>query len=472
MDTFCHTFDPRPEAYPHHLPFKLYDFQKDALRWIMRHIMEGRDGIVEKSRDMGVSWLVLDAFLHCWLFLPGFQAIVGSRKEDLVDNGTMESLFPKLEYTLDRLPFAPEGFSAKRDRTRMRLTNPMNGNVISGESSNPNFGRGGRYRAGLFDEGAFWDEIASAWASAGDSTRCRLMVTTPPEKPNFAKALRFSGRTDVLTLHWKLHPRKDQAWYDQEKARRTPEELAREVDLNWEGSITGRVYPETAHIRFGEFPYRPDWPIWMANDPGHDPDPWAVLWMQVNPENGRWRMVEAGEFTKKLSEWFLPFFGRDVSSEFSYAGQELELIGKVSGWKRPSVMGDLAGTIRNGVTGTSVFDEWTKADVYVNVNRKENDLESRKKAARKAMMRLDVNDTPGCRYALECLKNARYPDLGDQSNRVTPNVKPIHDWTSHSRSALEYFATNVRWGTEETESEDGTFAQALAFAKRTGDYNE
>lgn len=474
VNEFGWTFDPRPNAYPHNLAFKLYDFQEELLLNIINRIKVGKGLMVEKSRDMGASWIALYAIVWCWMFMPGFQALIGSRTEDLVDNKTMDSLFGKIDYILRRLPFLPEGFSMEKDRIRLKIINPMNGNVIKGESASADFGRQGRYRVVLLDEMAFWEAPEESWASCGESTRCRLAITTPPKRPNFAKYLRFSGIIDVVTLHWHQHPLKDEAWYQLMKSEKTPEELAREVDINWEGAITGRVYPEVDHIRVGNFPYHPEWPLYVSHDPGHDPDPHAMGWFQVNPENDRIRLLETFEAPKKIAAWFGPLFGYNIDSEFVYTPKELELINKVKDWKRGSHMGDVYGNMANQVTGTSIYDEWhTHFKIYVNVNGKAVDYETRKRSARQVIMRLDINDTPNNKYFVECIKDARYPDLTENSNRVTPNNKPIHDWTSHLRSMIEYFAVNF----EETrplelEPAGATFQKALLSiqSNRTDDY--
>lgn len=463
VDTYCTTFNPR--VPPYNFPFRLYPFQKEALLWVVAHIDAGKDGVIEKSRDMGATWLVLCAVAWYWLFKPGFQAKIGSRKQDDVDTiGDMSTLFPKLEYLIRNLPFEPDGFSLEKNRTFMRLVNPMNGNVIVGESSNPNFSRSGRYRVVLFDEGAFWSDIGSAWPSAGDSTPCRLMITTPPEKVNFAKYLRFSGKTDVLTLHWRQHPLKDEAWYEGEKSRRTPEELAREVDINWEGSVTGRVYPEVARVREGPFPYRPDWPLYVSHDPGRKPDPWAVGWFQVNPETGRYRLVDSYEKHGQDAEWWLPFFGRPIDSTYAYTPDELALIEVTKEWKQASHVGDQAGRMTNPTNGESVYSRLSDNGIHVSSNTKANDLETRKRYARQVLSSLDVNGTPRNRYFMECVRSARYPDLGENSNRVTPNSVPVHDWTSHTRTMLEYFAVNIdmRREADREEPGEGTFLAALA----------
>lgn len=465
IDNYCVTFDPLPRANGHHLmPFKLYDFQKAEVPRLVNAIRNGHNLFYEKSRDMGISWLVLSVFDWFWNFEDGFQAILGSRKEDFVDNFLPDSLFGKLDILNDNFPFEPEGFVKREHRNRLKLLNPMNKNSIQGESSNPDWSRSGRYTVGLLDEIAFWDNAAEAWGAAQDSCSCIIGVTTPSKKPSFAKALRNSGIVEVVTLHWREHPLKDDAWYAHEKATRLPEDLAREVDINWEGSITGRVYPEINQVRMGNFPYRFDWPLFVSHDPGHKPDPHAIGYFQVDPETGRIRLIESGEFQGKIAEWFGPLFGYPISSDFVYTPDELLLIEKVSDWKRGTHMGDQAGRARNQVTGTSLYDEWMRLyEIYVQSNTKENDLQSRKEATQKVLMRLDINDTVRNRYFYECIKDARYPDISDNSNRITANDKPIHDWTSHLRTMLEYFSVGFDMqSTPEPDVAGTTFAKALS----------
>lgn len=464
IERFCFTFDPRPEAYPHHLPFKLYPYQIQLVRDLVDAIEHSYDLLIEKSRDMGVTWVVMCVVLWFWEFRPGFQALIGSRKEDLVDSKKTESLFGKVDYNLEKMLLVPEGFDLSKNRTYMTLINPGSGNAIGGESANANFARQGRYTVVVMDEIAFWESPETAWTAAGESTRCRIGITTPPKRPNFVTYLRRSGKVKILTLHWKLHPLKDLAWYEAQKARKLPEEIAQELDINWEGSITGRVYPEIAHVRVGNFPYRFDWPLFVSHDPGHRPDPHATGWFQVDPESGRIRLIESGEFRERIAEWFGPLFGFPISSDFTYTPDELHLIDTVKEWKRGTHFGDQAGRTANQVSGTSIYDEWMRLfEVYVQSNTLKNDMESRKNEAKRVLMRLDVNDTVNNRYFMECIKNAQYPQLSESSNRLTPNDKPVHDWTSHIRTMLEYFAVNFDMvSNPEPDIPGNTFANALA----------
>ena len=140
---FCYTFNPK--VAPYHLPFKLFDFQINLVREMQHAIDTGEDLFVEKSREMGVSYTTTALFLWYWLYVPGSNFLVGSRKEDYVDNtrGTSEiltnkeeSLFGKLEYMLMRLPhdLRPKGFEFKNHSNYMSLINPELGNIISGLS--------------------------------------------------------------------------------------------------------------------------------------------------------------------------------------------------------------------------------------------------------------------------------------------------------------------------------------------------
>jgi len=159
IENYLMTFDPRPEAPEHDLDFTLYPFQKNSMvPELVKAIKNGYDLFEEKSRDMGATWVLLAVYLWFWLFQKGFQALIGSRKQDYVDDGTMDSLFPKLEYMLwhiKDLQLLPAGFSFKDDRTFMKLINPMNKNAIIGESANPNFGRSGRYQLFLWMKSVF-----------------------------------------------------------------------------------------------------------------------------------------------------------------------------------------------------------------------------------------------------------------------------------------------------------------------------
>lgn len=272
IDRFLYTYDPK--SPPFHLPFHLFDFQKPLVMEIKQAIDEGYDIFIEKTREMGATYTVLDVLLWFWRYIPGCNFLLGSRKEDYVDNrgagakseltNKEESLFGKLDYTITRMPqmLLPKDFNNRIHNTYMSLINPDNGNVIAGESSNPNFSRGSRRTAVLYDEFAFWEFDDEAWSAGADTTRCRIVLTTPGIKPSKAKRLRFGKdgeRIKVITLPHYLDPRKTPEWLEYERSRRSPEDFAREIMINWDKSIGGVIYTEfDKEIHVKEFDHTKD----------------------------------------------------------------------------------------------------------------------------------------------------------------------------------------------------------------------
>ena len=267
VNNFVMTFNPRLEGAECHIPMILYPFQANGAKLILESMGRGEDLLIEKSRDMGASWLIVAIFTWQWLFQDGVKFHIGSRKEDLVDKiGDMDTLIEKVRYILRWLPpwMLPDGYRASQHASFMRIINPANGNAITGESSNAGFARGGRSKAILFDEFAFWDSDNSAWVSAGHSTNTRIAISTPNGKANtFAKlALDYgnphiervnvtnepveytdkSRKMRILRFHWKNHPDKNQAWYDYQCRKESPDAVAREIDINYNLSVGNVVF--------------------------------------------------------------------------------------------------------------------------------------------------------------------------------------------------------------------------------------
>lgn len=449
IENFGFTFDPRPQANPNHLPFLLYDFQKDGIRWLIDHIDNGKDGFIEKSRDMGISWVVFTWVpLWYWLFRDGVNILEGSYKEDLVDNRTDDSLFGRLDYSVDSLPLwmLPKGYNKKKHRTHMKLENPANGNWITGDTMNPDFGRGSRKTAVLFDELGTWDYAKEAWESSGDSTACRIANSTP-KGYNYYAILRDTG-IDRLTLHWSVHPLKDQAWYEFEKTRRTDEEVAQELDISYNKSQEGRVYMEwnETNVEIGNFPYDPQLTLYVFWDFGRSDDT-AIIWAQVNPKNGKLRIVDCYKNNNKLIDFYIPFInGMTPSDGYKYTKKDLEKIEEHRGWHHGTHFGDPAGRFRNQVSNETVVSVLKDNGIIVNFNDSWKEFEKRKTAA-KLLMRngIEINKNEDTKFFASCMGQASYPKTKQSGmDYVNSRGEPKHDWTSHYRSAFEYGSLGLR----------------------------
>jgi hypothetical protein len=247
INTFVWTFDPRVGGP---LPFVLYPFQVELLLNLKKAIENGGYELVEKSRDMGVSWLILTLFQWFWRFRNGNTFLLGSYKEDYVDKrGDMDSLFEKLRFVLRNQPawMLPSGWNWKQNSSSMLLQNPDNGNTLTGETAVADFGRAGRHKAILLDEFPRWPFDNASLAACRDTSPCRIMVGTPFGKSNrFARARlgKTGEKVNIHTVHWRLHPEKDDAWYETQKGASTPAELAREVDIDYNLSTEEVVFSE------------------------------------------------------------------------------------------------------------------------------------------------------------------------------------------------------------------------------------
>jgi len=75
---------------------------------------------------------------------------------------------------------------------------------------------------------------------------------------------------DIIQISWKDIPGRDGAWYAFEASRMTEDEIARELDINYEKSSRAIVYREfkEKHILRGEFKVNPHLPVIRTLDYG------------------------------------------------------------------------------------------------------------------------------------------------------------------------------------------------------------
>src|SRR3990167_3533700 len=446
IENFGWTFDPRPQANPNHLPFILFDYQRDAIGWIIEHIDSGKNGLIEKSRDMGVTWLIVYVVIWYWLFRDGINILLGSYKQDLVDDRTKDSLFGMIDYAVDSFPkwLLPRGFKKDKHRNQMKLVNPINNNLIAGDTMNPDFGRGKRKTVVLFDELASWDYAREAWESSSDVTACKIGVSTP-KGMNFFGKLRRDTQIDVSTLHWKQHPLKDQQWYQYENDRRTEEEVAQELDISYNKSQEGRVYPEwnEQNVGLGLFEYDPNLPLYVGWDFGYTDDT-AIIWAQ--PCNGKLRIVDSYSNRGKTIDFYIPFVTGIVQSDYlGYSNNDLEMIGQHKYWKRGTHFGDPAARFTNQVVNSSVIDILRNNGIVINFNDSWKEFQKRKTAA-KLLIRdgIELNKNARTDRFNDSMTQASYPSIKTGGSSEVRSIKPKHDSTSHYRSAFEYLALGLQ----------------------------
>jgi hypothetical protein len=270
LNGFGWTYDPRIEPFPR-LPFILYPFQEEGAKDLVLHINK-RDLLVEKSRDMGASWLCVSVIFWAWLFKKDLSFLFVSRKEEYVDQaGNPKSLFWKFDFLLENLPtwLKPAGYSKKLHSRSMHRENPETGSVADGESTNMDVARGDRRTAIILDEFAAVRDGNKVLSATRDATNCRIFNSTPAGINNAFYDMKIT-EIDTLTLHWSEHPEKSvglyttdengklkildekgypkkyipildgkvrSPWYDKECERAaTQQEIAQELDIDYLGS--------------------------------------------------------------------------------------------------------------------------------------------------------------------------------------------------------------------------------------------
>jgi hypothetical protein len=191
-NTYCWTMDPRKEDFSN-IPLQLYPYQEWFLKELIRCMEQKVDMGIEKSRDMGLSWCLIWGFQWAWLFKPGWDIHVGSRREAEVDDGITNpsTLFGKFRYNLYHLPAWMRPSKMTKCDKKLLIRNPCNGNIFSGESANPAFGIGPRKRAILLDEFSRWENADMIYEGLAQSTPCRIINGTPYGETNaYAKQMR------------------------------------------------------------------------------------------------------------------------------------------------------------------------------------------------------------------------------------------------------------------------------------------
>lgn len=446
IDTYCWTFDPRISSPK--IPFILYPRQEAFIYKLNDCLRRAEEGekinlVGDKPRAVGATFTFMAWCLSKYLF-HNFTARIGSRKEDYVDKrGEPDTLFYKLDFMLERLP---DWMKGKSDRASMILKKEGSENQISGESANPNFSRGGRKSVVGFDELSFWEWAKSSWESAGESTNFRIAFSTPPEAGRdsfFYKLLSGQkGRIEKFAFDWTDVPGRDNKWLKEQKDTKSDEEFSREVLKSYEGTKEGKVYASSlGFATIGKVVYNPNLPLITSWDFGLDQV--AILWLQKDISTGNVFIIDAYHNSNKEIDFYIPFITGDIiSGTYKYEEYEVKTIEEHRQWtKTQTHFGDPDVAKRNIVTKTSARDWLQKYGIYIQTKtwggRTWKDMRDK---TQMLFRRLHINED--LEYFISALRSARYPARPELSQATTAVAKPIHDWTSHFRTALEYFADN------------------------------
>jgi hypothetical protein len=237
------TYDPRKQ--PAAMPFLLFPKQEEFILFLKSCYDNKEDGLAEKSRDMGFTWLGVAFSVWLWLFHDGVKVGWGSRKQDLVDRmGDPDSIFEKMRMFIRLLPnvFLPIGYNEIKHANFLKIIAPVNGSVIAGEAGD-NIGRGGRSSIYFKDESAFYERPEKIEAALSQNTDVKIDISTPNGNGNPFYVKRFSGKVKVFTMNWRDDPRKDDEWYKKQCDTLDTVTVAQEIDIDYSASVENVCIP-------------------------------------------------------------------------------------------------------------------------------------------------------------------------------------------------------------------------------------
>jgi hypothetical protein len=218
------TYDPRRLPGYRNQPFILRPKQSIFIDEIKSAIETEHDLIADKSREEGATEVICKMFVLYWWLWPETSFLVGSRKEQLVDNsvefkdgrliGPHQCLFHKIMYGITNLPaWVNINFSKKHGF----LQNLDNNSTFEGESTNESFGAGNRATGVLVDEVARIEPDVAQYIidNIHDTSPCCIYNSTHfrwGAGHPYARLLR-SNRIKTVTLGFEDNPAKNKGMY-------------------------------------------------------------------------------------------------------------------------------------------------------------------------------------------------------------------------------------------------------------------
>lgn len=207
-------------------PFITWPFQDEALLSILDHISNRKPLVIEKSRDMGASWLCLLAMDWRWMFGRNNKFFVVSKSEEAVDKpDEPDSLFWKLDYIHRNLPrwmqrgridIANDGTAEKgraKKRKKRTFFNPLGHNFITGAAMTELTGVGGRATAIFADEHGYMPEDWALLQNTANTAKCVIFNSTHNGLDKAFYHICTNGEYDKIQMHWSQHPDKVHGLY-------------------------------------------------------------------------------------------------------------------------------------------------------------------------------------------------------------------------------------------------------------------
>ncbi len=213
INVFVWQYNPKKKGEDRVGPFVTWDFQDRALigpKGILDCYALDRTCVVEKSRELGASWLLLIVQVWLCLFHPYVECFNISRSAEAVDSNSRKSLFAKIRFINDNLPrwltgkIVDQSFYFHYERTKSE---------IAGEASTGSSGSGGRATLVNVDEFPEIKADTKVRQNTASISDCRFFTGTHLGVGTEFYNLTITPEIVKIQMHWTQHPDKNKGLY-------------------------------------------------------------------------------------------------------------------------------------------------------------------------------------------------------------------------------------------------------------------
>lgn len=217
------------------IPFKLFPYQMGLITCYLKY----RYTVCLKPRQMGVSMLIAGYVLWVALFHTQKSITVVSIKQSVA-----RSLLRRIKYMYERLPkylrveIINGGAGAYGTADEMLFAN---GSEIKVTSSSEDAARADSLSLLVMDEVAFQRYASQIWGSAQPTLSTggqAILLSTAFGMGNFfhqtwVGATESSNGFYPIKLDWRMHPERNEAWYNDQKKLLGEKRTMQEIDCNF-----------------------------------------------------------------------------------------------------------------------------------------------------------------------------------------------------------------------------------------------
>lgn len=250
-------FNPKKKGKEAIGPFIPWDFQVEAmlaeptdeddednrgLLWCYEH---NQDVVVEKSRDMGISWWFL--FMQDWLcwFTKYVKSLNISKNAEAVDDKDPDSLFWKIRFIHQWLP---DWFKEGVKEQSMFFAYPTE-SFITGTASTSSAGVSGRASTIFIDEFPRIKEDVAVRSGTASTSDSRFFNGTHQGTATEFYKLTQTPEIVKFVFHWSQHPEKNKGLYRWNQVLNRPDiidtdfEFPHDYQFDTTGKPEGGPYP-------------------------------------------------------------------------------------------------------------------------------------------------------------------------------------------------------------------------------------